>query len=200
MDYYKLLDYCRYDWGKEIKRLLENSKESVDIFWHENELLKVAANFGKVAALNALVGYYEKHILKLKHVVIDDKYEDEPELDPDYEVWLQSDKYLHAKVCLEEAVQDIIDSTDDLPKEVMEIIGKYIPKDDDSSSQAGFEDEPDSFDCEELEEAAALLCYSSDEFHRRDSDDNNDPAVVSSVGGSVIQLIGMPDLLCDGEV
>jgi len=191
MDYYKLLDYCRYDWGKEIKRLLENSKESVDIFWHENELLKVVANFGKVAALNALVGYYEKHILKLKHVVIDDKYEDELDLDPEHEDWLQSGEYLHSRALLETAVQDVIDSTDELPEEVMAIIEKYMQKDDDSSSQAVVDDEPDSFDCEELEEVSAVSDYSSDEFHRRDSDDNNDPAVT--------QLIGMPYLLCDGE-
>lgn len=164
MNYSDLLLQCQFGNVRGVKRLLETSKEAVDIFWDENHLLKYAANFDKADVLRAIIEYYEKHDLKLR-----DPRSDDDDADSEYESWLQSDEYLHAKALLQTAIQDVIDSTDRLSEGVMSVLSQYIMQDD-VGSMAGVDEIADEYDCDEETLGVDSVDYSSEELHRRGSD------------------------------
>ncbi len=94
MDYSTLSDRCRLGLVDGIKLLLrwaEKAGEKVDIFWHDDHLIKMAAIYGGVDTVKVLIEYYNEHNLK--------------DLDP------ESDAYLHARQPLVDAMQRTQDST-----------------------------------------------------------------------------------------
>jgi hypothetical protein len=145
MDYSKLSWYICRNEPTLLSKALEEATEDVDIFWHDNEFLKVSIGHNFVQITAVLIEYYEKKYLQ------GDSH---------------SHEYIYKKNQLQDAIQEAIDSTcHDISPETMAIVGKYIrQEDDDKSSTADLDSLPDPSGDYEDEDVVGVLGKQNDEI------------------------------------